>query len=808
MKKTLALFYWIFMTAPLWAANPTPNLPWIKVIESETGQPLEGVSVTVNGDFIGETSPLGKVQLPKLQKSDALSFYHTSFATVHLTYSALKNQGFLVRMKESVLNIQEVVIKANRIEQEYKSTSQEIRVIDKKNIDNQYLPNTADLIGLDPNVFIQKSQGGGGSPMIRGMSTSRVLILIDGVRFNNAIFREGNVHNIISIDGQSVANAEIQLGPGSVIHGSDALGGVMHLNTFEPHYGDSSEVLQSLTFSLSEQTSQLRGRTHFRVNYGQKRWAGLTAITYSDYNDITMGKYVLPWTPPEHLDNAMLTCVPLSFGNLDTLVKPENAYIQSGTGYQQRNVIQKFKWRLADRMELKTGAHLSRTTNLGRYDRLIQTKNGMPKYATWNYGPQLWALVYASLESRAKSPFYDYLGITASAQHYQESRDVRKFRDPVGRLQVEHVRIAGLNVDASKKWLEWNLNYGAEYVFNYVGSKANYYVSNFSDTIWEAQSRYADGSNWQSASLFASAEHNLGEHWKITAGGRANSVAMFTPISFNGFQENAHFFVLAPSGQVGLTHYGEGYKYFFSLSSGFRAPNVDDASKVFDSQPGALIVPNTKLREERLYNAELGLKQQLGTRWMIDASFYYSYLNNAMIRAPYTWDGADSVYFDGEYSQVLAIQNLDYAWMWGYHFSLRTDLSNNMHWTVGLSHPFGTDSNGERLRHVSPLNANSQLTYQKSKWRGHISVKYNSAVAAEDMPYSERSKTDIYAINEDGQPYSPAWFSVDLQTSYAINKFITARMGVENIMDVRYRPYSSGISMPGRALFVSLKGSI
>ena len=101
---------------------------------------------------------------------------------------------------------------------------------------------------------------------------------------------------------------------------------------------------------------------------------------------------------------------------------------------------------------------------------------------------------------------------------------------------------------------------------------------------------------------------------------------------------------------------------------------------MFDSQPGALVVPNSNLREERLYSAEVGMKQRLNSWIAFDGSFYYSFLDHALLRAPFQFDGNDSVQYDGAYSQVLAIQNLDFAWIWGYQFGLRTQINKHFSW--------------------------------------------------------------------------------------------------------------------------------
>ena len=811
MKQIYALSIYILCllsTIPVFG-NEGEASQWIHVINAESGEPIEGVSITGDNRHLGETGPLGRLLVLDFNEIHVFGFHHTSYAPEYFSREELLAQDFQVRMDESVLNIQEVVIRANRSTQDYSKLAKEIRTIDAKNKEQQFQGNAADVLGIDPNIFIQKSQSGGGSPMIRGMSTSRVLLLVDGVRMNNAIFRSGNVHNIISVDPESISNVEISLGPGSVIHGSDALGGVMQLNTYEAHYGDSSEVLQSLVFTLSHQSNQMRRRPNFRINYGGTNWAGMSSITYANYDDITMGKYALPWTPQHHLNNALFMCEPISFGTLDTLRKPADPYTQLHTNYEQLNLTQKFRVRLGPRTELKSGAHASLTSDITRYDRYIQTSGDQPKYAKWNYGPQLWTMGYVSLEDRTETKYSDYFSISLSGQRYEESRDVRKFGKVEGTVQEEAVNIGQFNLDLIKHITDQiEIQYGAEYLQNQVNSRAHAYTILNPDTSWSAQSRYADGSIWESASMFLSSYIDLAPDWSVNVGLRASSNHMHTPISFLGFEDDAHLRFLAPSGQLGLTYHKSDRKYFALLSTGFRAPNVDDASKVFDSEPGALVVPNANLTAERLYSAEIGGTQKVGQHWAIEGGFYYSYLNNALNRAPYTFNGQDSIWFDGEYSQVLAIQNMDYAWIWGYQMGVRSDLSPYVRWSLNWSHPFGKDSNGDPLRHVSPFNATSTVVFKKGKWSTNFLVRYNGEIGPEDMAPSEVSKDYMYAIGDDGLPYSPRWFTMDVHTSYVFNKNIIVRAGLENLMDVQYRPYSSGVAAPGRSVFVSMTGSI
>jgi hemoglobin/transferrin/lactoferrin receptor protein len=171
----------------------------------------------------------------------------------------------------------------------------------------------------------------------------------------------------------------------------------MHINTFDAHFGDSTEILQSLVFTLSSQNAQLSRRPNFRINYGGLNWAGMTSLTYTQYHDIRMGQRILPWTPASHLSNTQLTCLPTTIGSIDTLRTPEDKRIQYNTSYEKRNIVQKFKVRIAERTTFKSGLHLGLTGDVNRYDRFTEMMNGRPKYAQWKYGPQAWIMSYLSI---------------------------------------------------------------------------------------------------------------------------------------------------------------------------------------------------------------------------------------------------------------------------------------------------------------------------------------------------------------------------------------------------------------------------
>ena len=134
------------------------------------------------------------------------------------------------------------------------------------------------------------------------------------------------------------------------------------------------------------------------------------------------------------------------------------------------------------------------------------------------------------------------------------------------------------------------------------------------------------------------------------------------------------------TGNLGLVYLPKpGWKFNTMLSSGFRAPNVDDAGKVFDSEPGTVVVPNPDLKPETSYNVEYGISRQINNKLKIEFVNYFSFLRNALVRRPFTFDGQSQIIYDGLLSNVFAEVNVGEAFIWGFSFNLSAKLFEKHH---------------------------------------------------------------------------------------------------------------------------------
>jgi hemoglobin/transferrin/lactoferrin receptor protein len=233
--------------------------------------------------------------------------------------------------------------------------------------------------------------------------------------------------------------------------------------------------------------------------------------------------------------------------------------------------------------------------------------------------------------------------------------------------------------------------------------------------------------------------------------------------------------------------------------------------KIFDSQPGSLLVPNPQLRPEYAYNAELNLNKVLYGILKLDVTGYYTWLDKAMVRRPTTFNGQTELLYSGELSQLFSIQNAAFAEVKGIQagfelaLSRQLLLSSNYNWQKGVEEL--DDKSSSPSRHAAPAFGASKLRLHGKKGTLELSAQYSAAMPFEKMPQEEIAKPALYATDAQGKPYSPSWMIINLAARIPITSNIQINAGVENLLDLQYRGYSSGIVNPGRNFQVSVKGT-
>ncbi|MDX5447517.1 MAG: TonB-dependent receptor [Bacteroidota bacterium] len=774
---------------------------WVRVLDKNTKRPIDFVYI-FNTYGSSTTDPEGRADITPLGPDTAsIYFQHPGYKTLEFTRSELKRTDFVVLLPQTELKLSEITVAANRWEKSTDQLPNQLAVVDRKEIKFQNPQTAADLLDLSGQVFIQKSQMGGGSPMIRGFATSRVLLVVDGVRMNNAIFREGNVQNVISLDPLSIKSTEILFGPGSVIYGSDALGGVMTFNTLKPQFQQSSSGLTELNATLRTASANFEKTGHFDLNLGGEKIAAVSSFTYTDYDDLIMGSHgPESYLRPEYQDRV---------NGVDVVVGNRDPKRQVATGYSQYNLMQKVAFKPNDHWYFEGAIHHSATSDIPRYDRLIQYRNGDLRFGDWYYGPQKWTMGKLDVDHKAPTLLYNELKVTTAFQRFEESRYSRAFGDNILEGQQERVDAWSINLDLRKVIAEGQrMYYGGEILLNQVSSTARNENINSGEST-PAGTRYPDGSTWKTAAAYANYEMDLSSKWFLSAGARFTQVwidASFDPTFYQLPFGSAQNRTGALNGMLGATYRPfSDTKIYMNLSTGFRAPNIDDIGKVFDSGDQIVVVPNTDLNAEYLYNAEAGILRTWKKRFQIEATAFVSFLSDAMARRPTTLNGMDSIIYRGDLSQVNSIQNVDQAFIAGAFLRLSADLNEHFSTSLEGTYTYGEASDGEPLRHVAPFFGRASVFFKHGWFKADLYAIYNGELTTEQLAPSELDKPYLYATDDNGDPYSPSWWTLNLKASYPVHKNLELSGGIENILDQRYRPYSSGIVAAGRNFILALR---
>ena len=780
----------------------------ITVLEKGSNQPIPGVSLyNLKKTKYAVTDSFGAAKLDKFNLREIIFFQDLLYEKQQLRKIEIVENNYTVYLTPKVEGLNEIVISVSKFEQSKRDIPQSIVSINSKDITLANPQTSADLLDNSGNVFVQKSQMGGGSPMIRGFSTNRLLITVDGVRMNNAIFRGGNLQNVISIDPLSIQNTEVTLGAGSVVYGSDAIGGVMSFYTKKPQLSYKDNVLLKGNSLLRYSTANKEKTGHFDINLGYKKWAFLTNVSYTDFSDLRMGSHGPDtYLRPEYV---------VRQNGEDVIVVNDNPKVQKPTAYSQINLMQKVRYEPSDNLKLDLGLYFTTTSNYPRYDRLIRPRGETLRSAQWDYGPQQWFMGNFQLtKTSSSSNLYDKINLTAAYQNFKESRKDRDFQSPLREVREENVDAISFNLDLEKKLSpKTSFFYGLEYLYNTVGSEGH--EENIeTNTIAPNVTRYPHGSTWQSFAAYTSLKYKPNSKFVFQSGLRFNQVIAdadftennaFLNLPFNNAKVNTG----ALTGTAGITWSPSAMmQWKLNASTAFRAPNIDDIGKVFDSEPGSVVVPNNNLKAEYAYGGELGLKLNFNNVVIVDMATYYTFLDNALIRRDFELNGETEIIYDGELSTVQAIQNASKAWIYGFEVGAEVNFSSHLKLRSQYNVIGGTEDNSGievPVRHVAPNFGRTHLVWNKNKLLLDAFVVYNNALSFSQLAPSELSKDYLYATDKNGNPYAPSWHTLNFRTQYQWNDKLTLTASLENITDQRYRTYSSGITAAGRNLIISLK---
>ncbi|MBG7630436.1 MAG: TonB-dependent receptor plug domain-containing protein, partial [Bacteroidetes bacterium] len=416
----------------------------VKVLGIDLGFPIENVTIyNDTQEIVVYTDKEGMADLSGFKETDVISFNHLSYYEYEILKRELGLIEFVVHLVKKAELLDEVVLSASKGNEKRSRIAEQVDVISEVEIKRLAPQNTGDLLASLPGVKVQKTQFGGGSPVLRGMEANRILLVVDGVRMNNAIYRTGHLQNAISVSPNILERTEVIFGPSSVVYGSDALGGVIHYYTKSPKVSDKTEVNSSFFSRYSTTNNEITGEGNIELRF--KKWASFTSVSYSDFGDLRMGDsrrhgYETWGKVYEYSNNT-------STYHSDSPVKNANPNIQKNTNFSQMDVLQKFVVPFSDKTDFSLNVQYSRSSDNPRFDNLTEYSEGSLKFAEWYYGPQKRLLISPQLKINPDKKLLESGTITLAYQNIKESRVQRKFSSLDGYYRNEKVDVFSLNGD-------------------------------------------------------------------------------------------------------------------------------------------------------------------------------------------------------------------------------------------------------------------------------------------------------------------------------------------------------------------------
>jgi hemoglobin/transferrin/lactoferrin receptor protein len=711
--------------------------------------------------------------------------------------------------------LDEVVVSANKIPEQRRTVAQQIKVISEATVKSFNAQTSADLLQNTGVVAMQRSQQGGGSPILRGFEASRVLLMIDGVRMNNLIYRAGHLQNAITVDNNMLERAEVLFGPSSTVYGSDALGGVVHFYTKNPEFGtEEGKALSGNAFVRYGSANEEKAG-HVDVSIGGRRLASLTSFTYSDFGDLRMGERTNPSLGEQFgVRNQYVVRAPDN--QSDQLVDNDEPLVQKLSGYRQWDVLQKFIFKQSERLSHTLNVQYSTSTNVPRYDRLTDPgSNGTGlRFAEWYYGPQERLMVAYNIQVNNLGKIANQLTATISYQAIEESRHDRQFNVASLNSRVENVNVWGITIDFNKIVGNHNIRYGFDGQFNSLSSTA-YRTDVVSGVRGSLNTRYPDGDNSLNAyALFATYTFKLSDVASLNSGVRFAASRLYSTFSDatyfpDNYYSSAEQQLNYVSGNLGFNYTPSSWKFSILAGTGYRVPNIDDALKVNDnrigtaSRLGILVIPNPDLKPEQTLNGDFSVTKFFGDIARLEGTFFATEFYNPILLLPDQLKGQSVVTYGGFDAEVRSSQNADRAYIYGLSLAGRISVLSDLVLIASYNYTKGkvrTEPNETPLDHIPPTFGRVGVQYTSSKFRSELFTNFNGWKRLRN--YSSSGEDNLQYATSQGMP---SWYTINMRLSYEVSKNFTVQSGVDNLLDLQYRQFASGINAPGRNIFLTLR---
>ncbi|MFC1718425.1 TonB-dependent receptor plug domain-containing protein [Candidatus Poribacteria bacterium] len=716
--------------------------------------------------------------------------------------------NILAETEENAHVLEEITVTATRRERDSFEVPRAASVATGEEIMRRMPVNTVDILREEAGVQSQKTTYGQGSPIIRGMTGYHTLLLIDGVRLNNSTFRSGPNQYMATVAPEQIERMEVVRGPGSVLYGSSAMGGIINTITKTPlQLPPGLSIHPHLFTRLSSADNGKTVRLGFSGGYD--RLSFVAGGSYKDVGDIQPGKGF-----DIQLDNKKFLLT-----SEDDPEIPAGARLvdkEEPTGWTESDGDVKINYRLSDNHDVKLAYQMVRQENVPRYDKLATGE-----YDIYFFDPQNRDLVYGNFTARNVSPWLDAMQISLSYHRQEEGQRQHRTGSPSLKETSDIVNTVGLSLQlTSLLGSRQKLTYGGEFYHDSVESEK---ITTYLDTGNKETStwgRFPDGSTFWDMNAYIQDEISVLDNLEMTLAGRYTRFSTEADLSlkdpsFGKFESSSD----ALTGSLGMV-YGitESLNFVFNVGQGFRAPSLNDTTAVEVTNEG-IDAPSPDLGSERSTGIDVGFKTRL-RNFFGSITYYYTFVDGLMTRVPveevYAGKLMPELYSDIQDAyadtDVFVKDNIDEVNIQG----VELDASAIIPYLPGVSaygnltYTRGHDvDNDQPIRREQPLNGLFGLCWDEAGGRFWAELYSRFADKQDRLSSGDRRDPRIPGLirgsdEDDPRAGTPGWLTLNFRTGMDLGNWPRLIVGVENITDKRYREHGSGVNGAGTNFVVSM----
>jgi hemoglobin/transferrin/lactoferrin receptor protein len=628
---------------------------------------------------------------------------------------------------------------------------------------------SAELLRQEEGIFVQKTSHGGGSPIIRGLSAGHILLMIDGFRLNNSVYRLGNHAYMNTVDVNSLSRMEVLRGPASARFGSDALGGVVDMHSQALQFSRKSRYSGRLILGAASADASARARAE--MSFAAGPWAVNGGLSYRHFGDLRRG------SQSAHRQ----------------LEKATDGLWQRPTGFANYAADIKLGRRFGDDMQVIAAWQYSRQAEVPRYDK-YENEN----YLQWLYAPRERQLGYIKLIRLTNSGWLQRWDINLAWQRQTEGRKTQTNADAERTEELDRVDTYAITANADTRLGNHELSYGFDFYYDHVHSQRR----RLSQETGAEQlpGRFPDNADYISGGAYLRDKWQLSRQLFLHLAGRYAFQQTDFAVAIVNFAENGNYSqrFSALTGSASL-YWQTTEAIFFqaALRQGFRAPNLSDLARLGESKGETYEIPNPDLGPERALSAEIGGGFN-ANGLEISLTLYQTWLSDFIDSAPDSLNGSATIEIDDRIYLLRSKQNLGSAVIYGFEGRLFVPLSGDYYGRGNITYTFGENTTAaEPYSGIPPLHG--RLGF------GRKDQVYDLELFLRAADWQRRLSADDLLDSRIPDGGSPAWYTVNFRFGIWLSKHLWLNSGVENILDGNYREHRSGVNGPGRNYFAALE---